>query len=430
MMKQLKIFPLEWDLTEDAANTMIELAAKYGNKDFLAHPYCQQYFDARWYAEKVVVTTDNYIVDKLAIVMPPLFYEFVDKSKRHSIFDVLALYNIPRVKFFWNTLFYIAYLILLGLVASPKFTFEFTYYEIALYIWILTIIVDEIYQYRRNPSRHFALFDNQFDFLIEALYVIIFILRVVGILLMHERLTYSCHMILVFNTIFSYLRLLGVLAASLTMGPIYFAIRDMLKDVLKFLIIFGIVFSCFWIAFTAVLREKSDTVDPSTYYTLYPTGSLLLPLWAIFGEFSSSLAYINETSTIGLILLALYLLISQILMVNLLIAMMNDSYSRVKDSAEQEFKAAKHDLLVEYEENSWLPPPLNVIFLGYRFYKYIMSFSTCIARVPKPETASVGEKLELLNVKRWEYLLSTANESKVEEKIDDIMTKLLKNDDI
>jgi len=38
--------------------------------------------------------------------------------------------------------------------------------------------------------------------------------------------------------------------------------------------------------------------------------------------------------------------------------------------------------------------------------------------------------LELLNVKRWEYLLSTANESKVEEKIDDIMTKLLKNDDI
>jgi len=63
---------------------------------------------------------------------------------------------------------------------------------------------------------------------------------------------------------------------------------------------------------------------------LYPKGAFPISFYTIIGDWQSAIEYMD---TMGLIMLSIYALISQIMLVNLLIAMMGDSYSAVKDNS-------------------------------------------------------------------------------------------------
>jgi len=80
-------------------------------------------------------------------------------------------------------------------------------------------------------------------------------------------------------------------------------------------------------------------------------------------NFHIVLIFLNSADGIGLILMAAFLFAADILLVNLLIAMMNDSYSRIHDNADLEWQFARYSLISEYEASSALPPPLNIIQL-------------------------------------------------------------------
>jgi len=204
-------------------------------------------------------------------------------------------------------------------------------------------------------------------------------------------------MVLLFNTIFCYLRLLGVFSASLTLGPLFFSIVTMLMDIIKFSVFYIIfILSFSW----ALMGYVHEYVPDETWSLLYPNGPILLPLWATFGEFSSSFPYLNSMDTVGVILLGIYLFGAYILFVNLLIAMMNDSYSRIHDNQDTEWQFARYSLINEYEATSAFPPPFNIIQLLF-----------LLLRLKPP--AIVSEEVIKEDQRERFYLLETTNGYKI-----------------
>ena len=62
-----------------------------------------------------------------------------------------------------------------------------------------------------------------------------------------------------------------------------------------------------------------------------------MPLWAMLGQFEP--AEIKEwAGVLGQDLLWMYVMVSNVLLVNLLIAMMGDTYARIKENADTEWK--------------------------------------------------------------------------------------------
>jgi len=209
--------------------------------------------------------------------------------------------------------------------------------------------------------------------IIYVLFVIIIILRIIGVTQERSNFNYTSHMILLANTILCYLRLLAVLSASRVMGPIFFSIEAIIVVFLKFCVVlaaFIISFTCVFVGFF------HESIDDNTWETLYPNGPLFLPMWATFGEFASTLPLLDQLNSFGLILLVIYLFFMQILLINVLIAMMNDSYSRVQENVDKEWGFSMEKLIYEYEQASILPPPFSIIQLIREvFFFYIPKFS-------------------------------------------------------
>ena len=78
---------------------------------------------------------------------------------------------------------------------------------------------------------------------------------------------------------------------------------------------------------------------------------------------------VDQTSgKLGLSVLWVYALISNVLLVNLLIAMMGDTYGRVKEAADVEWKFGRVSAVLEFIERAYaVPPPFSLPFLAYRF---------------------------------------------------------------
>jgi len=127
-------------------------------------------------------------------------------------------------------------------------------------------------------------------------------MRIIGVTSKQYHISYAAHIILLFNNIFCYLRLLSVFAASIVMGPVLFSAVAMLKDVLKFFMFFLMFILSFTWAFMGYVNES--TTD-GTWSQLYPFGPVLLPLWATFGEFQGNINAFDVLDGVGLALLFL-----------------------------------------------------------------------------------------------------------------------------
>eukprot|EP01099_Mayorella_cantabrigiensis_P001991 TRINITY_DN186_c0_g1_i2.p1 TRINITY_DN186_c0_g1~~TRINITY_DN186_c0_g1_i2.p1 ORF type:complete len:198 (+),score=57.57 TRINITY_DN186_c0_g1_i2:23-616(+) len=103
------------------------------------------------------------------------------------------------------------------------------------------------------------------------------------------------------------------------------------------------------------IRDRVST--QSTGKELYPKGVQMLTLWGFVGEFSFDAL---KEWPVGYVLLAVYIMFAGVMMQNLLIAMMADSYQQVNENAESEWKFERFFLVEEQQSASSVPPPFNI----------------------------------------------------------------------
>ncbi|XP_026490384.2 transient-receptor-potential-like protein isoform X1 [Vanessa tameamea] len=185
--------------------------------------------------------------------------------------------------------------------------------------------------------------------------------------------------------IFSALKLVHLFSINPHLGPLQISLGRMVIDIVKFFFIYSLVlfaFACglnqlLW--YFADLEKRKCYVLPGGLPDWNNAGDSCMK-WRSFGnvfEASQSLFWASfgmvglenfelagiksYTRFWGLLMFGSYSVINVIVLLNLLIAMMSNSYAMIDQHSDVEWKFARTRLWMSYfEESSTLPPPFNI----------------------------------------------------------------------
>ncbi|XP_055799575.1 short transient receptor potential channel 5-like isoform X2 [Salvelinus fontinalis] len=178
--------------------------------------------------------------------------------------------------------------------------------------------------------------------------------------------------------IFSSLRLISLFTANSHLGPLQISLGRMLLDILKFLFIYCLVLLAFANGLNQLYfyYETKASDEPNNckgircekqnnaFSTLFETLQSLF--WSIFGLLNLYVTNVKArhefTEFVGATMFGTYNVISLVVLLNMLIAMMNNSYQLIADHADIEWKFARTKLWMSYfDEGGTLPPPFNIV---------------------------------------------------------------------
>ncbi|KAK9680093.1 Ankyrin repeats (3 copies) [Popillia japonica] len=185
--------------------------------------------------------------------------------------------------------------------------------------------------------------------------------------------------------IFSFLKLVHIFSVNPHLGPLQISLGRMIIDIVKFFFIYTLVLFAFGCGLNQLLwyyaeLEKNkcyhlpsglpdfDNNDKACtiwrrYANLFETSQSLF--WASFGLVdlvSFELSGIKGfTRFWALLMFGSYSVINVIVLLNMLIAMMSNSYQIISERADTEWKFARTRLWISYfDDGDTLPPPFNI----------------------------------------------------------------------
>ena len=190
------------------------------------------------------------------------------------------------------------------------------------------------------------------------------------------------------GNIFSFLKLVHIFSVHPHLGPLQISLGRMVFDILKFFFIYTWVVFAFGCGINQLLwyysnrdYERCFNSEPDSisaldldhscavwrrFSNMFETSQTLF--WASFGLIdllNFELSGIKEfTRFWGLLMFGSYSIINVVVLLNLLIAMMSDSYQVISAGRDTEWKFARSKLWINYFDDSnghTVPPPFNLI---------------------------------------------------------------------
>ncbi|XP_057361225.1 transient receptor potential cation channel subfamily M member 2 isoform X9 [Manis pentadactyla] len=253
--------------------------------------------------------------------------------------------------------------------------------------------------------RYFSDFWNKLDIGAILLFIVGLVCRLTPTLLYPGRIVLSLDFIMFC------LRLMHIFTISKTLGPKIIIVKRMMKDVFFFLFLLAVWVVSFGVAKQAILihnESRAEWIFRGVIYHSYLTIFGQIPAYIDGVNFSPDQCSPNgtdpykpkcpESDTRGLepvfpewltvTLLCLYLLFTNILLLNLLIAMFNYTFQQVQEHTDQIWKFQRHGLIEEYHGRPPLPPPLILLSHLHLFIKRV------ILKRPAGQHQQLKNKLE------------------------------------
>lgn len=385
------------------------LAMDCKQKEFIAHPNTQQIVEAEWHGDwhewvlKPILFKIIYSLTRL--IMLPFITLMCVLMPNHTL---VKHSKIPLNKLMVHNVMYVVFLILILLQSNVDKTGQKRAPpDSGLEPIIMLFVAGYVWGYLRicaikGPARHFRGLWSWNDLIMYVLFLLTFLFWVASYMDakhndqmdLERKYWHQLDPILISEgafaiaTIMAYFRLLYLCRLNYYLGPLQIALGKMGNDMAQFLSIFTIII----IAFTAGLcrfyqyydgmvqtdaasgiktQQVSSFVDfKSTLKTFF---------WAIFcmsavesanvvienlpGE-KENTTIINKhdfTETVGYIAFALFEVLTVIMILNMLVATMCNTFQKVIDNVDIEWTFGKTDLYLEYMVQTTLPPPLNLI---------------------------------------------------------------------
>ncbi|XP_054291053.1 transient receptor potential protein-like [Macrosteles quadrilineatus] len=185
--------------------------------------------------------------------------------------------------------------------------------------------------------------------------------------------------------IFSFLKLVHIFSVNPHLGPLQISLGRMIIDIIKFFFIYTLVLFAFGCGLNQLLWYYSDLEKAKCYHhhtgvpdfdqqeractiwrrftNLFETSQSLF--WASFGLVD--LMTFDLTGIKGftrfwaLLMFGSYSVINIIVLLNMLIAMMSNSYQIISERSDTEWKFARSGLWISYfDDGNTLPPPFNL----------------------------------------------------------------------
>ena len=196
-------------------------------------------------------------------------------------------------------------------------------------------------------------------------------------------------------------------------------IMEMFKDISLWALVTSIFLGAFTTSFVAisnpyVLQDSDD----------HP---LTVPVWAMLGQYDKNEAT-RWNPNVGAPLLGTHLVIAQIILVNLLIAMMGDTYVTIKETADETWKFGRLFSAIESKERmSEAPPPLNLPWTLTTLIKTI--FDACCCASSGKDYKKLSEEVMDANEKKMMSLAKKAKQKVAKKLLRKLKLQEEKNDE-
>ncbi|XP_013195311.2 short transient receptor potential channel 4 [Amyelois transitella] len=383
------------------------MAVNCKQKEFVAHPNTQQVLESYWLGEctwknrsfcmKIMEILTRLLITPLMLIMSMV-------TPRHWL---VRYWQIPLNKLITHVAAYLLFLTLVFHISNQDKRYQKrgppntgaegpVILYVCGYIWSAARMC-----LMQGPRRYLAEMWNWAEIIMLLLFVLSFgfwISAAMDVTSANEYLerrywnqhdpTLLAEGTFCLATIFAYFRLMYLCQLSYHLGPLQVSLGKMTIDIYKYIIVFTIIISAFT-AGLARLYQYYDgmvyeddfgvkTVQVSSFTSLADTLKTLF--WALFcmAPLESSDVVISNTRDImvsenfhgnrheftefiGYFCFGCFEVISVIVVLNMLIATMSNTFQRVNDNVAIEWTFGKTEVYINYILQTTLPSPFNLI---------------------------------------------------------------------
>ncbi|XP_053120633.1 transient receptor potential cation channel subfamily M member 4 [Hemicordylus capensis] len=352
-------------------------------------------------------------------------------------------------------LFLFSYVLLLDFQPAPPVGPSVS--EIILYIWVFTLVCEEVRQgcfvgshpLLQRIRRYFLDTWNQLD--ITAL-----LLFMLGLGCRLHPLSYeSGRTILCLDFMVFTLRLIHIFAVNKQLGPKMIIVGRMMKDVFLFLFFLGVWLVAYGVTTEGLLLphdRRLPWIFRRVFYRPYlqifgqiPLDEIDATLIAAPNCTFNPIAILLEEAKpcintyanwLVLILLVIFLLVANILLLNLLIAMFSYTFSKVQGNSDIYWKSQRYNLILEYHSRPALAPPFILISHLHLFFKrHVRKVQSAKGRhfLLELSEAQDGRLLTWESVQKENYLVAQARQKRdqdterlrrTSQKVDQVLKQL------
>uniref|UniRef100_A0A4W3I912 Transient receptor potential cation channel subfamily M member 3 n=1 Tax=Callorhinchus milii TaxID=7868 RepID=A0A4W3I912_CALMI len=284
---------------------------------------------------------------------------------------IYEFYNAPIVKFWFYTMAYIGYLMLFNYIVLVKMDVWPSVQEWIVISYIFTLGIEKMREILMSEPgkllQKVKVWLQEYWNITDLMAILLFS---VGMVLRLQEQPYMSYgrVIYCVDIIYWYIRLLDIFGVNKYLGPYVMMIGKMMIDMMYFVIIMLVILMSFGVARQAILHPNEDPSWRLARNIFY------MPYWMIYGEVFAD--QIDPPCGVGLTedgkplppcitgawiipaIMACYLLVANILLVNLLIAVFNNTFFEVKSISNQVWKFQRYQLIMTFHERPVLPPPL------------------------------------------------------------------------
>ncbi|NXI43713.1 TRPC7 protein, partial [Galbula dea] len=436
----------------------IKLAIKYEVKKFVAHPNCQQQLLTMWYENLSGLRQQSIAVKFLAVFGVSIGLPFLAIAYWIAPCSKLGrTLRSPFMKFVAHAVSFTIFLGLLVVNASDRFegvknlpnetitdhpkqifrvkTTQFSWTELLIMKWVLGMIWSECKEIWEEGPREYVLhLWNLLDFGMLSIFVASFTARFMAFLKATEAQQYvdqyvqddDLHNVTLppevayftyarnkwlpsdpqiiseglyaIAVVLSFSRIAYILPANESFGPLQISLGRTVKDIFKFMVIFIMVFLAFMIGMFNLYSYYLGAKYNPAFTTVEESFKTLF--WSIFGlseVISVVLKYDHKfIENIGYVLYGVYNVTMVVVLLNMLIAMINNSYQEIEEDADVEWKFARAKLWLSYfDEGRTLPAPFNLVPSPKSFYYLILRIKMCLIKLCKSKAKNCENDLEM-----------------------------------
>uniref|UniRef100_A0A8C2HES9 Transient receptor potential cation channel, subfamily M, member 1a n=1 Tax=Cyprinus carpio TaxID=7962 RepID=A0A8C2HES9_CYPCA len=293
---------------------------------------------------------------------------------------IYNFYNAPFTKFWFNTTAYLVYLMLYNYIILVKMERWPSLQEWIVISYIITLGLEKVRQILMSEpgklKQKINVWLEEYWNITDLAAITMFLL---GLLLRLQNEPYMGYgrVIYCVDIIFWYIRVLDIFGVNKYLGPYVMMIGKMMIDMLYFVVIMLVVLMSFGVARQAILHPDEEPTWRLARNIFY------MPYWMIYGEvFADSIDRKTRIHTpcgenmydedgkklppcipgawLTPAIMACYLLVANILLVNLLIAVFNNTFFEVKSISNQVWKFQRYQLIMTFHDRPVLPPPLII----------------------------------------------------------------------
>ncbi|XP_059366352.1 serine/threonine-protein phosphatase 6 regulatory ankyrin repeat subunit B-like [Carassius carassius] len=195
----------------------------------------------------------------------------------------------------------------------------------------------------------------------------------------HLHCLFARNVLLAVAMTLGFIQLLEFLTFHHLFGPWAIIIRDLMKDLCRFAVILMLFHTAFTLSLTALCQpyphdwnnstgDWNNSTGNATQVTILGPLNMSVPLFfALFGLTEPDKIPMVEHSPAAMEFLAkmvfsVYLVVTSIVLINLLIAMMSDTYQRIQAQSDMEWKFGRAILIRDMSRKSGIPSPFNLFY--------------------------------------------------------------------